>query len=406
VSRRLALTAALLALAACTSNRSTVEPPAALLELPPSTSVSQVWAQKLGIDAEDLLLALAPTSDGQRVYTAERGGSVQAWDLATGRRVWRSRPERLTRGSGERLGLWNALTFNLNKGEGQRLAAGPSLADGMLVTGSSDGEIAAFSADDGRVLWNVVVPGEILAAPAVGAGVVIVRTGAGSLYALEARDGAVRWQVEQPVPSLSLRGNAAPILHEGRVYAGFDNGKLAAYDLQRGVQVWETALATPTGRSEIDRLADLDGVMRVTQDEVVAAGLHGRVALLASDSGRPLWQRDLSSSAGVDDDGRAVYVTDQDSLVWALDRRNGGTLWTQDDLRARKLTAPVRVGALLAVGDLEGWVHLIDPASGEVTARVRAGGGAVTAPPLAVLDLLLVQTSAGELYAFRVATAG
>lgn len=404
--RLLGLAMLVSALTACTSRITTVEAPAELTDIVGQVAVELVWAQDIGSDTEGLLLGLTPVTDGQTVYVAERDGFVSAWRLTDGRRVWRTKVERQTRGDVANMGPWRRLVTGLSATGGARLAAGPSLADGLLVVGSSDGEVAALSAADGSLRWSVVVPGEVLSAPAIGGGLVVVRTAAGALLALDVADGSQRWQAEQPVPTLTLRGNAAPVLEGGRVYVGFDNGKLAAYDLARGTLVWESPLAQPAGRTEIDRLVDVDGVIRAARGELVAAGFNGRVALLASDSGQPLWQRDLSSSVGVEDDGRQVYTTDENSLVWALDRRNGGTLWTQDALRARQLTAPVRIGGYIAVADLKGWVHLLDQATGAQAARVRAGGGAVTSTPLVFQDLLVVQTGAGELYAFRVGGAG
>jgi outer membrane protein assembly factor BamB len=403
---RALLGALALSLAACAPNRSTVEPPAELKDLPNAVAVTRLWSASLKGDAESLRLGLQPASDGQRVYAASRGGEVAAWDLATGRRAWRTIPDRLTRGSTESLGLWRLMTFQLGKLSGQRLAAGPSVADGIVVVGSSDGEVTALAAEDGKQLWSTVVGGEVIAPPAIGRGLVVVRTVSGALYALEATDGRVRWQAEQPVPSLTVRGTGAPVHDGARIYAGFDNGKIAAYEPARGTQLWEAQLSLPSGRSDIDRLADVDGVLSVSRDELVAAGLHGRIALIAADSGRALWQRDFSTHVGVTADADAVYATDADSLVWAFDRRDGGTLWTQDDLRARMLSAPTEIGTAVAVGDLEGWVHLLDRATGNLVGRVRAGDGPISMPPLAVGDVLVVQDGAGALTAFRVGTDG
>jgi outer membrane protein assembly factor BamB len=190
------------------------------------------------------------------------------------------------------------------------------------------------------------------------------------------------------------------------VYAGFDNGKIAAYELARGQLSWEVPLATPTGRSEIERLVDADGLFQVTADEVFAVAFHGRAAALAASDGRTLWQRDMSSARGLVADFSAVYVTDADSQVWALDRGNGGPLWTQADLRARSITAPTRVGETLAVGDFEGFVHLLDRETGRIIGRTRLGPTPIVVPPLVIGEVMVVQDVRGRITAWHVSKRG
>lgn len=401
--RLLALAALAAFAAACASNKTTVEKPAELHELKPTVKFVNAWSRMVaGEDEDGLMLGLAPASDGERVYAAGRDGRVQAFDLASGRRLWRRELPRLTLGSPDALGWWNRFWFKIGSGGGQRLAGGPGVGAGLVVVGSSDGEVAALAADDGRILWNVTVGGEVNVAPVTDGRVVIVRLANGQIVALDAATGVQRWYADQPAPSLSLRGSGRPLLDGDRVYAGFDNGKVAAYDAQRGALLWESPLATPSGRSEIERLVDVDGVMRLAAGELYAVAYHGRAASLDAESGRPLWQRDLSSSAGLSADGGAVFVTDSDSQVWSLDRVNGGPLWTQSDLRARMLTAPAAAGAYVVVGDLDGLVHVLDRESGAVVGRRSIDGSPLVAPPLVVGDLVLVQSAGGRLVAFRI----
>jgi outer membrane protein assembly factor BamB len=394
-------------LAACSNRNTTVEPPAELRRFDATLDLDRAWRTVVGGEEEDdLLLPLAPASDGRRIYVAGRNGTVAAIDSATGEREWEVVVPRLTRGSIESLGLWNRALRPLESSDRLRLAAGPGLGGGILVVGSSDGEVAALAAEDGRVMWNVVLGSEVVSTPAVDGNTVTVRLVNGQLVALDARDGHTRWIADQPVPSLSIRGGARPVIEGGTVYSAFDNGKLAAYDLARGQLSWEVPLATPSGRSEIERLVDADGLFQVAADEIYAVAYHGRAMALSRDDGRVLWQRDMSSSRGLTADLDGVYVTDADGQVWALDRSNGGPLWTQADLRARGVTAPVRIGGALAVGDAEGYVHLLDRETGRIIGRTRIGPSPIVAPPLVLDDLLVVQDVRGRITAWRVALRG
>ncbi|HWP94501.1 MAG TPA: outer membrane protein assembly factor BamB [Gammaproteobacteria bacterium] len=395
----------LAALVACTAGCATVDPseePAELTEFKPSLDVRVMWRHGLSEDMEDLLLGLAPASDGVHAYAATHDGVVSAFRLDDGRRVWRTR---LTHTEPVHLRWWH-LIGHLKEWlmpAGQRLSAGPGVAEGLVVVGSSDGEVSALRASDGTLLWAVKLTGEVLSAPAIAGGVVVVRTVDGQLTALAANDGHTLWRVAEDLPPLTLRGNAAPVVAGQTVVAGFDNGKLAAYDLATGTMQWQNALATPAGRTDIEKLVDIDGAMRVLGSTVYAAAHRGHVAAVSLETGDVVWSQELSSHRGLAVDYGAVYVTSDNGEVWAYDRNGGAPLWNQDALRARRLTAPVRVGDALVVGDFEGYLHFLDRFTGALAARVRVGSGAIVLPPVAVNDTVIALTEEGDLAAVRAA---
>jgi len=227
-----------------------------------------------------------------------------------------------------------------------------------------------------------------------------VRSVDGRLHGLSAQDGGGLWLVEQSVPRLSLRGNAPPIIAGLTVVAGFDNGKLGAYDLTTGEASWEVALGAPQGRTELERLVDISAGVQVVGDDVYGVGYQGRAVSIALETGMVLWQRELSSYAGLGADWNNVYVTDADSEVVALNRRGGRPMWTHDKLRQRDLTAPTVIGEVLAVGDFEGYLHWLSVDDGGLLARTKAGGGRVTSAPRLVGELLVAQTDSGDVAAF------
>lgn len=386
---RLLMLAGLIALAGCASVESLV-PPEPLVEYTPAFNVQEIWSAGAASDSEDLNLGLRPVSDGARVYAASYDGTVTAYDLKTGDEVWSVTLER----PGE--DGWFSGAHEVE------LSAGPTVADGLLAVGGSDGTVALLEAATGKVLWQHPASSAVLAPPAIGGGYVVVHTVDGSLTALAAGDGSERWVVEQPVPALTLRGSAAPVIENDTVYGGFDNGKLLALDLADGRVRWEIPVATPSGRTDLERLVDLDGVFKVTSQVTYATAYHGNAMAVANLSGQVLWTQEVSSFRGLDADWQRVYVTDETSELWALDGRSGAVLWRQDDLRGRNLTAPTRFQNFLVVGDYEGYVHFLSTDTGVQLARVEIDGSRIVAPLLAVNDILVVQTEEGTLAALKI----
>jgi outer membrane protein assembly factor BamB len=353
------------------------EPPAELIKFRNQLPVRKLWSAKVGGGGEDLRLALSPAADGARIYAASHAGRVGAFDAESGRRLW-------------------SVDTKLP------LSAGPAFGDGVLVLGTSDGDLVALDATNGSERWRQPVGSEVLASPAVGSGVVALRTVDGRLRGFTAADGVELWSVEQSVPRLILRGNASPVIAGLMVVAGFDNGRLGAYDVTTGEAAWEFTLAAPTGRTELDRLVDVSAGVKVVGDDVYAVGYQGRLLGVALESGQALWQRELSSFSGLDADWNNVYVTDDAGEVVAVARNSGRPVWRQDGLRRRDVTAPTPYQNTVVVGDFEGYLHWLAAEDGSMLARTRVDSSRVSGPPLVVGEVLYAQSDGGSLAAFGV----
>src|SRR5690606_29964714 len=129
--------------------------------------------------------------------------------------------------------------------------------------GSLDGEVVALDLDSGAERWRGKVSSEVLAQPAIARGVVVVRSYDGRLFGLDATTGERRWLYDRGMPSLTLRGNSTPVIAGGTVYAGYDDGRVVALRLEDGAVAWEQVVAIGEGRTELDRMVDIDGRLGV-----------------------------------------------------------------------------------------------------------------------------------------------
>src|SRR5882762_2633463 len=369
--------AALLIAAGCSKDKD-VEPPAALLKFNGTLPVKKLWGDNVGGGKKQvkLRLGLGPAVADGVVFAASHKGEVLAVTLETGKQVWV-----------KKLKL--------------PLSAGPAAGSGMVILGSSKGTVIALDAANGRERWRVHVNSELLSAPAISEKVVVLRSVDGRLHGLDSANGKELWQVEQQVPRLSLRGTAIPIIAKEVAISGFDNGKVMAVSLNTGDTVWDSALASPHGRTELDRLVDIDSAVRVVGDNVFAAGFQGRTAMLALDSGQIWWGHDMSSYRGLAVDADNLYVTQSDGIVVALRQRDGSELWRNQKLKLRRLSAPVLTSTAVAVGDFQGYMHWLDKSTGELVARSRVAKERITNSPVTVGDTIVVLTDGGKLAAFR-----
>lgn len=363
--------------------------PAELEPIASPVEISELWSHDAGSGSDDTGARLAPAAAGGWLFVADHDGRVQAYDAHSGERNWSVDTE-------------------------MRLDAGPGAGGELVVVGSKEGQLVALDRYDGSERWRVPVSSEVLAAPVVapvdareGADlVVVVQTGDGVVAAYRAGDGTRLWVVDREVPALSLRGTSEPEVSDGRVLVGFANGRLAAVELATGHIDWETAIAVPSGRSELDRLVDIDARPRVWASSVYSVAYNGQVVSLGLGDGNLEWDRAVSSYAGLGVDFRYVYVTDDQSRVWALDRFNGASMWQQDGLHHRGLTAPVPYGDYVAVGDREGYLHLLSRYDGAILGRVKVDGDGLATAPVVVDDQLCAYGRGGTLACYQAGDAG
>ena len=344
---------------------------AELSELPASIPVRTLWQANVG-DAGDAILFPALAVDG--VYAAAEDGTVARFEASTGRESWRV----------------NA---------GNTLSGGVG-SDGTLVAvGSLDGEVVALAAHSGEARWRARVSSEVISAPLVTGDLVIVRSADGRIFALDAKDGRRRWLYQRTNPPLSVRSPVGMVADRGYLLTGFAGGKLVSIALANGNVRWEATVALPRGATELERVTDVVGLPVVAEREVCAVAYQGRIGCFDLASGNPVWSRELSSTAGLALDARYVFVSDDKGAVHALDRAGGATVWKQDRLFLRRLTAPLALGREVAVGDVEGYVHFLSRESGAFVGRVATDASPIRSSLVRLDRGVLVQTQGGNLYA-------
>lgn len=351
--------------------------PAELLDIKTRVTVKRLWSAKLGDEAEFLRVALRPAGDGNRIYAASIDGNVSAYEPETGKQIWRQKLE-------------------------TSLSAGPGVGKGLVVVVASDGAVIALDAESGDERWRHDVGGESLATPVIAGNNVLIQTVDNRLRALSSLDGRERWVVLQSMPLLTVRGSATPLVVGSNVVAGFDNGRLVAVNTDTGDTEWEALLAPPSGRSDLERLSDVDGLMASVGQDIYAAGYQGRVAAVAAESGQVLWAVDISTHEGVSADWNSLYTVQDGGEILALSRRNGAETWRSAALLRREPTLPVPFNTTVVSGDFEGYLHFFSNVDGTPVARLKQGAAAISVPPVVVADRLYVQSDSGSLAAYAV----
>jgi outer membrane protein assembly factor BamB len=349
--------------------------PAKLEKITETLKIRKIWSTDLGKESDFLRVALRPTGDGARIYAASANGNVHALDPETGKRIWRTELK-------------------------VELTAGPGVGNGVVAVMAADGFLVVLDAETGEEQWRTDIDGESLAQPLIEDDLIVIQTIDNRLRAVAVTDGRPKWTIEQKTPALTLRGSASPLTAGGNIVAGFDNGRLVAIDAETGDIAWDSMLSPPSGRSDLERLSDVDGQLAVVGQDIYAAGYQGTLASVAAESGQVLWQQEISTFVGVAADWNNLYTADENGEIIAMTRRSGTEEWRQAALLRRWPTLPVPFHTAVVAGDFKGYLHFFSNVDGEPVARTRLGKKAISGAPYVAADRLFVQSDSGKLHAF------
>lgn len=342
------------------------EQPAELVRFDSEVSFDRLWRNNIGNGQGDEYNLLKPAIEADRIYAAANNGQVRAFNLEDGRQVWR-----------------NNLDYEITGGVG--------LGTDSLFLGTSDATLIALDKESGEFLWETDTSSEVLSVPASQGNIVVVQSIDGRLAGYDVDNGERIWIYENTVPALTIRGTSSPVIVDNYVLAAFDNGVMVSVALNNGTLNWDTRIAIPTGRSEIERLTDVDAELLVNGPTVLVPSLHGYLSMLDINTGQIQWRVEESSLVGVSTGFGNIYITDERGHVKAYRRgAQDPEVWVNEQLDLRQVSAPVSFNNYVAVGDFEGYIHLLSQVDGHFVGRYRMGSG----------GLRSIQSRNGILYAY------
>ncbi|MEH6627113.1 MAG: outer membrane protein assembly factor BamB [Motiliproteus sp.] len=348
--------------------------PADLTSFKEEVKVKNLWSSKVGSGLGDNYHEFRPAILSDRIYVCDSEGTIEALDLNTGKVIWSVDTEVV-------------------------LSSGVGVGDGKVLVTSNDGRLLAFKALDGEPLWTTLLSSESVVPPQVNGKVVLVQTIDGRLTGFEPSSGEQLWFYSAQIPALSLRGTSTPILTDEAAFAGFSNGKVVALNSVSGEVAWEARAAIPEGKTELERMVDVDGELLLSGNQLYVSSYQGRLVAIAANNGRIYWNKPLSSFQGVAENISQLFASDAEGNVRAFEKSNGLEYWKQEGLFYRQSTAPIVLKNTVAVADYQGYVHFMSPQDGRFVAREQVDSSGVRGPLLVQDDVLYVYGNSGRLTA-------
>ena len=373
---RLVIIGTLIALlAACSGNK--VNQPT---ELDPNfrdkVLLERLWKRSIGEGDLGLNLELSSFIHDGLVYSIDGTGYLSVLDPADGKIRWDKELD--IKVSGGLGGDAKHLYFN-----------------------TFEGEIIAIDRQTANEVWRARLSSEAISKPASNGNLVAVQTVDGKLFTFGASDGNLRWRYDSIGPLLSLRGTPSPIISQRYTITSFANGEMLAFDNQGGEVYWKAILATPVGRTELERLVDPDGQAVIDGDTLYTIAYQGKLVALDVITGTEKWAKSYSSFNSLAFGFGRLFVTTADGEVLAINPKNGSEIWRNDDFKYRRLSSPFVYQQALAFADMDGYLHFLDFSKGKQLARKLPDSDGVMGEFLSYDDQLLVTTRSGHLVAYK-----
>lgn len=353
------------------------QPPTELEDINKTVSIQTQWSKDVGSGNDEAFVKLFPAISGNSIALIDREGLLSKLDRFSGKTLWQKDLE-------------------------MTITGGLGISENLLFSSNDNAQLIALDLHTGDTQWTKTLSSISLSRPLVSGDVLVVRTLDGKLYGLLKENAQQIWIYDRGVPVLTFRGNSSPVIGgDELVFTGFDSGKVAAIGLQHGRLLWEAIAAVPRGRSDIERMVDIDGDPILVGRSLFVVTINGRIVSIDAITGKLNWARDISSFVGIGVDKRNIYITDSDNNIWAFGQENGDILWKQDKLKYRYLTSPSVQGNKLLVADFEGYVHVLSTVDGELIGRKQFDSKGYLISPMIYKDEIYLYGNSGNITSIK-----
>jgi outer membrane protein assembly factor BamB len=295
--------------------------------------------------------------------------------------------------------------------------------------GSNDGALYKVNAKDGALRWRFMSNAEVSRRPVLHNGLLYAVNANDTLLAIEPDSGKLRWsQHRSPAAGMEVAGYAGPTVFRGKIYTGFSDGNVVAYDAATGAERWQPVdLAAEAEQTlgEVPQQLDVDTTPVpnvLPQGPVVyVASYAGGVFALDAETGVQVWPN--AAVTGVSElmlwrepaherrDGgppepeRSVLIAASGTTgLWGLDPETGRELWRRK-VPNGGVSLPVAINGALMVTASKLGVFLVSPLGGELIDGIHVADG-TSMTPQAFGSRAFVMTNGGRFLSLTVNPPG
>ncbi len=365
---RLAMAGLCVALAACSGPSR--PKPTEIQGVPVLQDVRVSWTNTLG--KVDFPLVVSARDD--RLAVASSDGVVAVLNAATGKDIWRLRLD-------------------------QEIAAGVGSDGQQIAVVTRNNELVTLQ--DGKVQWRKALPAQSFTPPLVAGARVFVLTADRSVLAFDGASGRQLWTQQRPGEPLVLKQAGVMLAFKNTLLVGL-SGRLSGLDPNTGVIRWESAIATPRGTNDIERLVDLVSPYDRRGDVVCVRAFQASVGCVNAERGQGVWTRPSVGEFGVSGNDALLIAPLSNGVVQAWNRATGERLWETERLKYRSLSAPLVTPRGVLVADNGGWLYVLSLADGALLNRIKLDSNELISAPVVAGGTYVVVSREGRVTGLQI----
>ncbi|WP_432470787.1 outer membrane protein assembly factor BamB [Amphritea sp. HPY] len=350
--------------------------PADLVSFDEEKDVKTLWSRSVGSGAGDKFSQLTFGVSDDVIYVSDVDGQIVAVNRLDGKELW-------------------------SADLGTTVIGGVGVGPQHVAVSTEQGEIIVLNSANGSELWRSQLSSEALSPAQMNNNLLVSQLVNGKLVALDLNTGERRWTYDSQIPRLTLRGTSAPIVAANITIAGFASGKLVAVRNDTGAEVWERLVAAPQGKTELERMVDIDARPLYVDGVIYIVSYQGRLVAINARDAQILWSQAASSYRGLASGFGNIYVSETTGFIQAFDQRSSASVWSQTALEYRQTTSPVVLGNTVVVGDFEGYLHFMSQIDGHFVGRYKVDSSGLRGDMRVIDDTLYVLSNGGRLAALQ-----
>ena len=353
-----------------------------------SASPQTLWMANLDFESSNSIqmLASAIVAD-DKVFCADAGGVIYAFDRETGAQVWRT-------------------SSTLNGKDGQ-IGVAMAYKNGSLIVSTSFAEAMALNAKSGDVLWRIKLP-----APCKGDGITISNGKAyllcdnGSLQVINAQLGNLLWSHSGMSGDTTFVGNPSVAVKDDVVYMASPSGEVCAL-LENGSVLWSAMLSKFSFVDAAESFSHPRACPVIKDNIVYFSGANQQTTAFDVRTGSVIWKKNFGSVQTPVVSGNGIFIYDSENGLVCLNKDNGKIRWKtllkQKEEGSVEWFGPVLTDKGLIIVSASGNLVCLSAINGKVVYRSQLddNGDGINVRPIIANEVMYIPMNSGKLAAYK-----
>ena len=270
----------------------------------------------------------------------------------------------------------------------------PVVFAGVAYIASHGGTLYGLNATTGQFIWQTDSFAALTASPAVGNGNVYFTDVLGDVEAVNAVFGG-----NHRVASASISDTSntpfTPVIANGDIYLGSDDGTLHAFDAKLN-SLW-TASTGAVATSEVPAIAN--GIVYI-------GSANGRLFAFNATTGAPIWNASTGAAivGGPAIANGIVYIGSANGSLFAFNATTGASIWNASTGAALISSPAVAANGMVYVGSTNGTLFAFNATTGVPVWHTSTGSTPLISAPAVANGVLYIGTGSDKFLAFSAST--